>query len=70
VEGFIILDYAARFDVAYRDLAKWLSEGKIQYRVDSNDGLDNAPSSINKLFDGSNKGKLIVKVSDKPSLKP
>lgn len=70
VEGFIVLDYAARFDVAYRELAKWLSEGKIQYRVDVIDGLYEALSAINKLFDGSNKGKLIVKVSDEPSLKP
>lgn len=68
VEGFIILDYADRFDVAFRDLAKWLSEGKIQYRVDVIDGLGQAPNAINKLFDGSNKGKLIVRVAEEPSL--
>jgi len=31
------------------------------------DGLENAPRGLNKLFDGSNKGKLIVKVSEEPS---
>jgi NADPH-dependent curcumin reductase CurA len=66
VEGFIVLDYANRYDEAYRELAKWLSEGKIQYRVDVVDGLIEAPSAINRLFDGSNQGKLIVKVSDEP----
>lgn len=69
VEGFIVLDYTDRYDEAYRELAKWASEGKIQYRVDVIDGLIEAPSVINKLFDGSNKGKLIVKVSEEPSLK-
>ena len=67
VEGFIVLDYADRYDEAYRQLAKWVSEGKIQYRVDVVDGLIEAPRAINKLFDGSNQGKLIVKVSDEPS---
>jgi hypothetical protein len=66
VEGFIVLDYADRYDEAYRELAKWLSEGKIQYRVDLVDGLIEAPRAINRLFDGSNQGKLIVKVSDEP----
>jgi NADPH-dependent curcumin reductase CurA len=68
VEGFIVLDYADRYLEAYRKLAKWASEGKIQYRVDVIDGLIEAASAINRLFDGSNKGKLIVKVSEEPSL--
>ena len=38
--------------------------GKLRYRVDVVDGLENAPASLNKLFDGSNKGKLIVQVSE------
>lgn len=67
VEGFIILDYTERFPEANEYLARWLAEGKIQYRVDVVDGLENAPRAINRLFDGSNKGKLIIKVSEEPS---
>jgi NADPH-dependent curcumin reductase CurA len=67
VEGFIILDHMDRFQEAFEDLGSWLAEGKIQYRVDIIDGLENAPGGINKLFDGTNKGKLIVKVSEEPS---
>jgi NADPH-dependent curcumin reductase CurA len=67
VEGFIIFDYMSRFKEALEDLGSWLADGKIQYRVDVIDGLENAPRGINKLFDGSNKGKLIVKVSEEPS---
>lgn len=67
VEGFIVLDYADRYQEAFKDLSRWLAEGKIHYRVDWVDGLENAPRAINKLFDGSNKGKLIIKVSEEPS---
>jgi NADPH-dependent curcumin reductase CurA len=67
VEGFIVLDYFERFPEAFNDLGKWLAEGKLQYRVDIVEGLENAPRAINRLFDGSNRGKLIVKVSEEPA---
>ena len=61
------MDCTNRFQEAFEDLGSWLAEGKIQYRVDIIDGLENAPRGINKLFDGTNKGKLIVKISVEPS---
>jgi NADPH-dependent curcumin reductase CurA len=61
VEGFIVMDYMNRAQEAMAELGKWLAEGKIKYRVDVVEGIENAPRAINKLFDGSNKGKLIVK---------
>jgi len=67
VEGFIVVDFAARFGEARAELVQWLRDGKLNYRVDVVDGLENAPTAINKLFDGSNSGKLIVKVSDEPA---
>jgi NADPH-dependent curcumin reductase CurA len=62
VEGFIITDFLGRSEEATEQLGAWLYEGKLRYRVDLIEGLENAPKAINKLFDGSNKGKLIVKV--------
>jgi NADPH-dependent curcumin reductase CurA len=67
VEGFIILDYMDRFPEALAELRGWLREGRLKYRVDVVDGLDNAPQALGKLFVGANKGKLVVKVSDPPS---
>ena len=67
VEGFIVMDYSSRAQEAMTELGKWLIEGKIKYRVDVVDGIEQAPSAVNKLFDGSNKGKLIVKLSDEPA---
>jgi len=68
IEGFIIFDYKDRFQEAIEQLERWLTEGQLLYRVDIIDGLENAPRAINSLFDGSNKGKLIIKVSDDPYL--
>lgn len=62
IEGFIVLDYMHRAQEAYRDLSQWHAEGKLRYRVDVVEGLENAPHAINKLFDGSNTGKLVVKM--------
>jgi len=62
VEGFIVLDYAPRAMEAFTELGQWLMQGKIKYRIDEVDGLNHAPLALNRLFDGSNIGKLIVKI--------
>jgi hypothetical protein len=62
IEGFIVLDYVSRSQEAIADLLTWYVEGKLRYRVDVVEGLEHAPRAINKLFDGSNVGKLIVKI--------
>jgi NADPH-dependent curcumin reductase CurA len=62
MEGFLVLDYLDRTQEALDDLMKWHAEGKLRYRVDVVEGLEQAPRAINKLFDGTNMGKLIVKV--------
>lgn len=48
------------------DFSTWVGEGRLSYRVDVVEGLEHAPVAINKLFDGSNQGKLIVRVSPEP----
>ncbi|HEV8482212.1 MAG TPA: NADP-dependent oxidoreductase [Blastocatellia bacterium] len=62
IEGFIVLDYTPRAQEAFADLGKWLAEGRLKYRVDMVEGLDQAPHGLNKLFEGSNQGKLVVKI--------
>ena len=67
LEGFLVSDYAPRAMEAITELGRWWMEGKLKFRVDVVEGLEQAPAALNKLFDGSNQGKLIVKVSDEPS---
>lgn len=62
MEGFLFTDYISRVGEAGVDLVKWYLEGKLRYRVDVVEGFEQAPRAINKLFDGSNAGKLMVKV--------
>jgi NADPH-dependent curcumin reductase CurA len=62
MEGFLVSDYMDRAPEAMAQLGRWLMEGKIKYRVDVVEGLEQAPRAVNKLFDGSNQGKLVVKI--------
>jgi len=63
VEGFIVSDFIAEWENAAIELAQWIDEGKIQYKVDVQQGLENALSTVNMLFSGKNQGKLILQVS-------
>ncbi|MCW8835592.1 MAG: NADP-dependent oxidoreductase [Rhodospirillales bacterium] len=64
MEGFIIFDYADRFAEADAALADWHKDGRLKIAEDIVDGLDEAPRAINRLFDGTNTGKLIVRIAD------
>jgi NADPH-dependent curcumin reductase CurA len=66
VEGFIVFDFADRYVEAMEKLSGWYEGGRLKYRVDVYDGLETAPRNINRLFDGSHDGKLIIRVSDEP----
>jgi NADPH-dependent curcumin reductase CurA len=63
MEGFIVLDHADKADAATADLVRWHREGRLQYRLDTVDGLEQAPAAVNRLFEGTNTGKLVVKVA-------
>jgi len=62
MQGFLVSDYMGRAAEAMTALGGWLKEGKIKYRVDVVEGLEQTPRAVNKLFDGSNQGKLVVKI--------
>lgn len=64
IEGFIVLDYVRRYAEAFDKLGAWIAEGRLRYRSDIVRGLEHAPAAVNRLFDGSNTGKLMVQVSD------
>jgi len=62
IQGFLVSDYMDRAAEAMTALGRWLMEGKIKYRVDIVEGLEEAPRAVNKLFEGSSTGKLVVKI--------
>ena len=63
VQGFIILDYISRMHEATRQLGAWAVEGKVKQRETVVEGFDKLPEALTMLFDGSNTGKLMVRVA-------
>jgi NADPH-dependent curcumin reductase CurA len=66
MEGFIILDYASRYGEAVAALSKLIAEGKLKTAVDLQQGFENIPSTLRRLFEGKNIGKQLLKLADPP----
>ncbi|RAO77106.1 NADP-dependent oxidoreductase [Dyella jiangningensis] len=62
VRGFLAFDYKDQ-QGAVQDLVGWVVSGKIKAGETVADGLENAPVVLNRLFDGSHTGKLVLRVS-------
>jgi len=62
VQGFVVLDYAARYDEAIGALAAWLRSGELRYREEILEGIEQAPDAIAGLYRGENLGKRLIRV--------
>ncbi|KAH7123943.1 NADP-dependent leukotriene B4 12-hydroxydehydrogenase [Dendryphion nanum] len=70
LEGFIVLDYAEQFSEARKELAQWISEGKIKRKETIvKGGLVKAEQALVGLFKGTNTGKLMVEVATPEDVK-
>jgi len=64
MQGFIVFDdYGHRYPEFAQAMGQWLAEGKITFREDIVDGLENAPAAFIGLLEGKNFGNLIVRVA-------
>jgi leukotriene B4 12-hydroxydehydrogenase/15-oxo-prostaglandin 13-reductase len=64
VQGFLVFDFAARYQEALQQLADWLRAGKLKYRETVARGIENAPSAFIGMLKGQNVGKQLVQVSE------
>lgn len=64
LQGFLVRDYADRFPEAFQHLAQWLNDGLIHHKDHVVEGLENTLDAFQMLFDGSNRGKLVVRIAD------
>ena len=64
VEGFLVFEFADRFDEGFRQMAEWLKTGQIKYRETIVEGFENAPMAFIGMLKGANIGKQLVKVSE------
>lgn len=62
MNAFLLTEYTDRFEEGLAQLGKLMGEGKLVHREHIIEGLENAPDALAMLFDGSNSGKLLVKV--------
>ncbi|CAN7575006.1 NADP-dependent oxidoreductase [Rhizobium rhizogenes] len=63
IRGFIQREFTDQRPDFYREAATWISEGRLKYKEDIVDGLENAPEVFLGLLEGKNFGKLIVRIA-------
>src|SRR6202789_1273216 len=64
IQGFLNYDLTERYyDDFIRDVSAWIAEGKVKYKEDIVEGLENAPQAFIGMLAGRNFGKLLVRVA-------
>ncbi len=61
MEGFVVFDYAKKYPEAIAAMVGWLAEGRLKSQEQIEDGIENFPAVLLKLFEGGNFGKLILR---------
>jgi len=62
IKGFFSPDWFDRCEEIEATLLGWYREGKLTYNLEEVEGLENTLKAYHRLFDGSNIGKVMVKV--------
>ena len=63
LRGFIVFDFASQHADFLAEVGPLVREGRIKYREDIVEGLENAPRALIGLLRGENFGKVIVRVA-------
>jgi len=64
LHGFIVSDWMSEFESATGELVDLCSQGKIRPIETIVEGYQNIPRTFLALFQGENKGKMVIKVAD------
>ena len=64
MEGFIVIDYMDRNHIAVPELLGWIQSGELVSREDIQEGFENIPDTLTRLFTGKNIGKQLLKIAD------
>lgn len=62
MSGFIVLDYMSEYPEAQKRMRQWIKEGKITFKEDIQEGFDNIPDTLKRLFAGQNFGKQMLRL--------
>ncbi|PQJ31795.1 NADP-dependent oxidoreductase [Nonlabens arenilitoris] len=62
MQGFIVRNFEKDFPEGIQQLSTWLKEGKLKHEETIVEGFETIPQAFINLFDGKNKGKMLVKI--------
>lgn len=62
MQGFIVFDHWAHYGEYAQQMGQWIAEGKVKYEETVYQGIDQAADAFIGLFEGKNKGKMLVKL--------
>ena len=63
MEGFIVLDYMDRMTEFVAEMGQWLAQGRIHHQEDLQEGFENIPATLQRLFTGANTGKQLLRIA-------
>ncbi|MDA0206055.1 MAG: NADP-dependent oxidoreductase [Acidobacteria bacterium] len=63
MQGFIVSDHFARMPEFHAEMGDWLKQGKIKYREDVTQGIENAPAAFIGMLKGKNFGKAVIEIA-------
>ena len=62
MEGFTVMHFEKHYEKASKELLDLYNQGKLKVPFHIEEGIENFPLALQKLFTGGNTGKLMVKV--------
>jgi NADPH-dependent curcumin reductase CurA len=63
IRGLLVADFVPRFAEGAAAMGQWLREGRLVFDEHIDEGIENALPAFMRLFDGSNDGKMILKLA-------
>lgn len=63
IRGLLVADYVPRFAEGAAAMGQWLAQGKLVFDEHVDEGIENVFPAFMRLFDGTNDGKMILKIA-------
>lgn len=63
LEGYLVSDYLDQFPQGIAQMREWVNDGRVSFKEQIVDGLENTLDAFNLLFEGRNDGKLLVRLA-------
>lgn len=64
IRGLLVRDYLPRFAEGAAEMAGWLAAGRLVFDEHIETGIDQAYPAFMRLFDGTNQGKMILRIAE------